>query len=131
MSQQLDANPARDAQTGRIIGAAVEVHRHIGPGLLEAVYHKCLGWELRTRNVPVEQNVLLPLSYKGTRLGTGFRIDLLVDHTVIIEVKSVASLLPVHEAQLLTYMKLAGIRKGLLINFNVPVLKDGVRRFVL
>jgi GxxExxY protein len=99
--------------------------------LLEAVYQKCLGWELRTRNVPVEQNVLLPLSYKGMRLGTGLRIDLLVDHAVIIEVKSVASLQPIHEAQLLTYMKLAGMRKGLLINFNVPVLKEGVRRFVL
>ena len=131
----MDADPyassPRDVLTGRIIGAAIEVHHLIGPGLLESAYQKCLAWELHTLGSSVDRHVSLPLVYKDVTLDVGFRIDLIVDGQVIVEVKSVANLLPVHEAQLLTYLRLSGIRRGLLINFNVAVLKDGIRRFVV
>lgn len=117
--------------TGRIIGAAIEVHRWLGPGLLESAYRKCLAWELSEIACYVETDVILPVIYKGITVDGVYRIDLLVDHCVILELKSVANLLPVHEAQLLTYMRLAGVSTGLLINFNVAVLKDGIRRFVI
>jgi GxxExxY protein len=117
--------------TGQIIAAAIEVHRVLGPGLLESVYQACLVRELQLRNVDFVQQIELPVSYKGVRLDCGYRIDLVVGNRVIVELKSVHEILPVHEAQLLTYMRLTNIHVGLLINFNVPVLKNGVKRRVL
>jgi GxxExxY protein len=121
----------RDPVTERIIGCAIEVHRALGPGLLESAYERCLAYELGQRGMQFRQQVPLPVEYKGARIECGYRIDLLVDDTVIVELKSVDQLAPVHEAQLLTYMKLACIRTGLLINFNQQRLIDGLRRFKL
>jgi len=114
-----------------IIGAAIEVHRTLGPGLLESAYHVCLARELELERVPFKFKWPLPLEYKGLKLNKGYEIDLLVADSVVIEIKSVASIHPVHEAQLLTYMRLAGMKVGLLLNFNEAVLKDGIRRRVL
>jgi GxxExxY protein len=118
----------RDPVTETIIGAAIEVHRILGPGLLESVYETCLCYELKERGIAVEQQAKLPVIYKGQALECDFRIDILLPGLVVVEIKSVATLLPIHEAQLLTYMKLAKISTGLLINFNVPLLKDGITR---
>ena len=116
--------------TEQIIGAAIEVHKRIGPGLLESAYQACLGRELELRNVPFEKERPLPVEYKGVQLDCGYRLDLLVAGRVVVEIKAVDELLPVHTAQLLTYLKLGGWQVGLLINFNVPLLKDGIRRIV-
>ncbi|MDQ3665055.1 MAG: GxxExxY protein [Acidobacteriota bacterium] len=116
--------------TSEIIGAAIEVHRELGPGLLESSYEICLARELELRGISFELEKPLPLEYKGVRLDCGYRLDLLVSGAVIVEVKSVAALGPIHEAQLLTYLKLTGVKVGLLMNFNVVVLKDGLRRLV-
>jgi len=116
--------------TGEIIGAAIEVHRELGPGLLESSYEICLARELELRGISFEFEKPLPLEYKGVRLDCGYRLDLLVSGAVIVEVKSVATLAPIHEAQLLTYLKLTGVKVGLLINFNVVVLKSGLKRLV-
>ena len=117
--------------TGAIIGAAIEVHRALGPGLLESAYEECLCRELSLQQMPFERQRPLPVEYKGLRLDCGYRLDLLVADTVVVEIKAVESLLPIHEAQLLTYMKLTNCRVGLLLNFNVPVLKQGIKRLVL
>ena len=117
--------------TEAIIGAAIEVHRALGPGLLESAYEECLCRELCLRKIPFERQRALPLHYKGMSLDCGYRVDLLVADKVVVEIKAVDALLPIHEAQLLTYLKLGGWQVGLLINFNVPVLKDGIRRRVL
>ena len=117
--------------TDRIIGAAIEVHKILGPGLLESAYQVCLEHESALRNIPFERLVDLPLNYKGIDLDAGYQIDLIYDKRVIVELKAVERVIPVHEAQLLTYMRLTGIRVGLLINFNVPVLTDGIYRRVL
>jgi len=117
--------------TEQIIGAAIEVHKALGPGLLESAYEECLCRELAVRSVPFERQRPLPVEYKGTRLGCGYRLDLLVAGNVVVEIKSLSAIEPVHEAQLLTYLKLGGWKLGLLINFNVPVLKDGIRRRTL
>lgn len=117
--------------TDRIIGAAIEVHKILGPGLLESAYQVCMEHESTLRNIPFERLVVLPLNYKGLDLDAGYVIDLVYDKRVIVELKAVERVIPVHEAQLLTYMKLTGIRVGLLLNFNVPVLKDGIYRRVL
>ena len=114
-----------------IIGAAIEVHRTLGPGLLESAYIQCLSYELSQRNMSFRLEVPLPVQYKGLKLDCGYRIDMLVSDTVVVEVKSVERLAPVHEAQLLTYLRLSGWQVGLLINFNVPVLRDGIVRRVL
>jgi GxxExxY protein len=121
----------RDPVTERIIGCAIEVHRALGPGLLESAYERCLAFELGQHGIPFRQQLPVPVEYKGNRIECGYRIDLLVDDAVIVELKSVDQLAPVHEAQLLTYMKLARIRTGLLINFNQRRLVDGLRRFKL
>jgi len=115
----------------RIIGAAIEVHRALGPGLLESAYEACLFYELTQQGIPTRQQVQLPVVYKGVHLDCGYRIDLLVDNSVVVEIKAVDRLEPIHEAQLLTYLRLSGVWLGLLINFNVPVLKNGIRRLVL
>lgn len=117
--------------TKQIIGAAIEVHRVLGPGLLESVYETALCHELSLRNLPLERQIAVPLNYKGVDLECGFRIDVLVQNTVIVELKSIANILPVHEAQLLTYMKLMKKPVGFIMNFNVPVLKQGIVRRVL
>jgi len=114
-----------------IIGAAIEVHRTLGPGLLESAYHLCLARELEIQGVPFRFKWPLPLEYKGLRLRKGYEMDLLVAESVIVEVKSVVAVAPIHEAQLLTYMRLAHVKVGLLMNFNEMVLKDGIRRRVL
>jgi len=114
--------------TEAIIGAAIEVHRALGPGLLESAYATCLAYELRQRGFEVLEEVPLPLVYKGARLDCGYRLDLLVNGTVIVEVRSIEDLAPIHEAQLLSYLKLADRRLGLLINFNVKLLKYGIKR---
>ena len=119
-----------DQLTNEIISAAIEVHRELGPGLLESVYETCLVEELQKKNLLVEQQVKLPIVYKGKELNKEFIIDLLVQDEVIIELKAVEIILPVHEVQLVTYLKLADKRLGFLINFNVPLLKDGIRRRV-
>jgi len=117
--------------TEQIIGAAIEVHKHWGPGLYEEVYERSLCHELRLRNIAFCNQFQVPLAYKGERVGDDLRVDLLIESKVVVELKSVETLIPVHEAQLLTYMKLTGSRVGLLINFNVSVLKQGIKRMVL
>ena len=118
--------------TGLIIGAGVEVHRALGPGLLETAYAQCLCRELHLRNLEFVREHSVPVIYKGLKLDCGYRIDILVEKTVVVEIKAVEELLPVHEAQLLTYLRLGGWQAGLLVNFNVPVLTDGgIRRKVL
>jgi len=114
--------------TGKIIGAAIEVHKSLGPGLLESAYEECLCYELDVRKISYERQKSLPVVYKGVRLDCGYRLDIVVANKVIIEIKACDSLHPIHEAQLLTYLRLAGIKIGLLINFNVSVLKDGIKR---
>jgi len=113
-----------------IVDAAMKVHSTLGPGLLESAYEGCLIYELRKRGHMVLHQVSLPATYDGIKIDVGYRIDLLVDEAVIIELKCVEKLLPIHEAQLLTYLKLSGKKIGLLINFNVPHLKDGIKRLV-
>ena len=117
--------------TRAIIGAAIEVHRRLGPGLLESAYLKCLASELTLRGIPFEREKPLPLEYKGVHLECGYRLDLLVAGSVVVEVKAVDALAPVHDAQLLTYLRLGGWRVGLLINFNVAILKNGIHRKIL
>jgi len=130
--QNKNAHPLLEKElTDKIIGAAIEVHRTLGPGLLESAYQVCMEHESKLRNIPFERLVKLPLNYKGIDLDSGYVIDLVYGKRVILELKAVERVIPVHEAQLLTYMKLTGIRVGLLINFNVPVLKDGIFRRVL
>jgi GxxExxY protein len=117
--------------TSEVIGAAIEVHRHLGPGLLESSYRECLCRELLLRGIAFEREKPLPLEYKGIHLGCGYRLDLLVAGCVVVEVKSVECLAPIHDAQLLTYLRIGGWRVGLLINFNVAVLKSGIHRRIL
>jgi len=116
---------------GAVIASAIDVHKVLGPGLLESVYQRCLAYELTLRCVPFLQQVPLPINYKGLPTDCGYRLDLLVDGAVIVEIKCVDRLAPIHSAQLLTYLKLSGTPQGLLINFNVPRLIDGVRSIVL
>jgi GxxExxY protein len=120
----------RDPLTHSVIGAAIEVHRELGPGLLESVYEVCLSCELGIRGIAHQRQMPLPVVYKGRQLDADLRLDIYIPDRLILELKAVEKLLPVHEAQLLTYLKLTKTRVGLLINFNVPVLKDGIKRMV-
>ena len=117
--------------SNRIIGCAIEVHRNLGPGLLESTYEQCLAHEFSLNDINFKKQVTLPIEYKGIYLDCGYRIDLLVENEIIIELKSVSEIIGIHEAQILTYMKLAKIKYGLLINFNVTLLKDGLKSFIL
>lgn len=117
--------------TETIIGAAISVHRELGPGLLESTYEKCLTFELAGRGIAFERQKLLPINDRGVQIDAGYRIDLVVERTVIVEIKSIAHLERIHTAQVLTYLRLSGCPLGLLINFNVRLLKDGVRRIIL
>jgi GxxExxY protein len=122
---------AREDEIARaIIDAAMKVHRTLGPGLLESVYEECLAYELRNRGFKVETQLPVPVTYGDNRIDTGFRLDLLVEDTVIAELKAVEQMIPLYEAQLLTHLKLARKRLGLLINFNVPLLKHGIKRLI-
>ena len=114
-----------------VIGCAIEVHRNLGPGLLESTYRQCLGYELSQAEIPFQMEMALPVRYKDVSLDCGYRIDLLVRGELVVEIKSVEALLPIHQAQILTYMRLADVARGLLINFNVTKLKNGIKRFVL
>ena len=117
--------------TEAIIGAAIEVHKHLGPGLLESAYEECLCHELNLRDIPFQRQIPLPVVYKGTKLDCGYRIDLLVKNEVVVELKAIEGILPIHEAQTLTYMRLGGWKVGLIINFNVPIVVKGIKRLVL
>ena len=114
-----------------IIGAAIDVHKELGPDLLESAYEECLAHEFLLRNIPYERQKPMPVVYKDVKLDCGYRLDFLVAGLVVVELKAVDALAPIHEAQVLTYLKLSQCKLGLVINFNVPVLKDGIKRLVL
>ncbi len=113
-----------------VIACAIEVHRHLGPGLLESAYEECLCWELKNIGLAFERQVPLPVRYKDSLLECGYRLDIVVAQQVLLELKSVEKFVPVHQAQVISYLKLSGLKRGLLINFNVPVLRDGIKRIV-
>jgi GxxExxY protein len=119
-----------DPLTERVIGLAIDVHRFLGPGLLESAYEECLCYELTSQKISFERQAPLAINYKSVRLDCGYRLDILVERTLIIEIKSVERLVPLHDAQLLTYLKLSGIKTGLLLNFNAMLLKNGIKRLV-
>ncbi len=119
-----------ESLSGKIIGCAIEVHRHLGPGLLESAYEHCMSHELSLNGISFKRQLPLPVEYKEVKLDCGYKIDLIVENKIIIELKSVLNVLPVHKAQLLTYMKLTNVSVGLLMNFNVEVMKKGIDRFV-
>ncbi len=121
----------RDPLTERVIGAAIEVHRHLGPGLLESAYEECLFWELGQAGLKTQRQVPVPVVYKEVKLDIGYRLDLVVQDELIVELKTVEKLLPIHEAQLLTYLKLSVMKTGLLLNFYSAILRDGIKRMVL
>ena len=119
-----------DRVARQVVDAAFAVHSALGPGLLESVYEQCLAYELSARGVPVQRQVAVPVTYRDVRIDAGFRMDMVVEGIVVVEIKAVERTLPIHEAQLLTYLKLSGNQVGFLINFNVPRIKDGIRRFI-
>ncbi len=116
--------------SGQIIGAAIEIHKSLGPGLLESAYEECLCHELQLRKIVYERQKPLPVVYKGVNLDCGYRLDVVVENAIILELKAVEKIEPIHQAQLLTYLKLSGLKLGLVLNFNVPVMKDGIVRIV-
>ena len=116
--------------SGKVIGASIEVHRHLGPGLLESAYQQCLVFELEQQGLKVATEVILPLTYKGLNREHGYRIDLLVEGQLVVELKAVDKLMPINVAQILSYLKMGNYKLGLLINFNVPQLKQGVKRII-
>ena len=120
-----------DPLSNKVIGAAIEVHRTLGPGLLESIYEQALAYELHSSGISVQTQVALPVAYKAVKLDCGFRVDLLVENQLVVEIKSIEALALIHDAQLLTYLKLTENKVGLLINFNVPMLKQGIKRLVL
>jgi GxxExxY protein len=132
MGKTFEPIPEEAEGTGRaVVNAAFKVHKTLGPGLLESVYEVCLCHELKRRGVSFRQQVLLPVVYGDVKLDAGLRLDLLVEECLIVELKAVETMIPLFDAQLLTYLKLTGLRLGLLINFNVPVIRDGIKRMVL
>jgi len=116
--------------TRRVIGAAIEVHRILGPGLLESAYEECLCHELQSKKIAYERQKPLPVEYKGVKLNCGYRMDVVVENMLVVELKTCENIEPIHKAQLLTYLKLSGLKVGLILNFNVPVLRDGIVRIV-
>ncbi|MBI5816070.1 MAG: GxxExxY protein [Nitrospinae bacterium] len=123
-------NPCSDL-TETIISCAIEIHRCLGPGLLESAYEECLCYELSMRKIPFERQKHLPMEYKDIKLDCGYKLDIIVDGNVIVELKCVENILPIHEAQLLTYLKLSNIKVGLILNFHVALMKNGVKRMIL
>ncbi|MBX3267198.1 MAG: GxxExxY protein [Acidobacteria bacterium] len=130
MSVDIASVRSTDQITEKIIGSAIAVHKALGPGSLESAYEECLCFELAEAGLEFKRQVALPVVYKGVKLDCGYRMDVVVEESVIIEIKAVERIVPVHEAQLLSYLKLAGIKVGLLLNFHVPVLKSGIKRIV-
>ncbi len=128
---KLDFNDPLTQLTGKVIGTAIEVHKYLGPGLLESVYETCLAYELEALGLRVERQKPLPVVYKDIYLDHGYRIDLLVENAVIVELKTVEEITDVHRAQILSYLKFSGCKTGLLINFNVALLRNGIQRFKL
>jgi len=129
---QGSATPShRDSLSEKVIGFAIDVHRGLGPGLLESAYEECLCFELRSHAIAYRRQVSLPVVYKTVKLECGYRMDIVVEDRLVVEVKAVEKLMPIHDAQLLTYLRLSGIRVGLLLNFNTPVLKNGIKRLIL
>ncbi len=128
---KLKLSPDQEALAKDFVDAALKVHRALGPGLLESAYRVCLAHELTVRGHQVRQEQLLPVEYEGIKLDAGYRIDLVVDGLLVAELKAVDSILPVHKAQLMTYLRLSRIRLGFLVNFNAPLLRDGLQRFVV
>ena len=126
-----DTEVQRDSLTEKVIGAAIAVHRALGPGFLESAYEECLCYELSDAGLVFKRQVQLPVSFKMVKLDCGYRMDIVVSASLVLEIKTVEKLLPIHQAQLLTYLRLSGLRTGLLINFNVPVLKNGIKRMRL
>jgi GxxExxY protein len=126
-----DTEAQRDSLTEKVIGAAIEVHRALGPGLLESAYEECLCYELSAAGLVFRKQVELPVLYKKVKLDCGYRMDIVVSESLVLEIKTVEKLLPIHQAQLLTYLRLSGLSTGLLMNFNVPVLKNGIKRMRL
>ncbi|MBN1007652.1 GxxExxY protein [Amphritea pacifica] len=120
-----------DYLTEKVIGCAIEVHRQLGPGLLESSYEQCLMFELAQAGINAQAQIALPIAYKGMMIEAGYRVDILIPGRLVLELKSVDKLMPIHTAQMLTYLKLSGVRKGLLINFNVNKLTNGLKRIVL
>lgn len=120
-----------NALSNRVIGLAIEVHRTIGPGLLESVYQECLCMELAEAGIPFQSQAMIPVHYKGRTVQAGFRSDIVVADAIILEIKAITALLPAHEAQILTYLRMSGIRVGFLLNFHAPKLKYGLRRFIV
>ena len=116
--------------TGAIIGAAIEVHRNLGPGLLESAYESCLLWELRQKDLKVETQVPVPIRYKGIQLDAGYRIDLLVQDKIIVEMKAIDKIQPIHTAQVLTYLKMTNLKMALILNFNVGLMRSGIKRII-
>jgi GxxExxY protein len=127
----MNGDGERDPLSGKVIQLTIEVHRELGPGLLESSYEECLCYELSTAGLSFERQVPLPITYKTVRLESGYDMDIVVERRLILELKTVEKLMPIHEAQLLSYLKLSGIKTGLLMNFHVPLLKDGLKRIVL
>ena len=121
---------SENALTDKVIGAAIEVHRHLGPGLLESTYEECLCYELALAGIKFERQVHLPVEYKGIKLDCGYKMDIVVENTIVVELKTVDILLPIHSAQLLSYLRSSGKPVGLLMNFNVEILKNGIKRMV-
>lgn len=119
------------AVSSEVLRCALEVHRALGPGLLESAYRQCLCWELERAGIAIQVETTLPATYKGSLVEAAYRADLIVANELVLELKAVERLLPIHEAQLLTYMRMSGLKVGLLLNFNVPILKHGIRRFIL
>ena len=126
----LEPSTEHDLIARQIVDSAFAVHSTLGPGLLESVYEECLACELEARNLAVQRQVMLPIFYRDVRIDAGFRMDMVIGGLVVVEIKATERNLPIHEAQLLTYLKLSGHRIGLLINFNVPLIKDGIRRLI-
>jgi GxxExxY protein len=131
MSRPLPIPPETEKYAAVVVDSALRVHSALGPGLLESVYEACLAHELSKRGIPIQRQVILPVIYDGIMIESGLRIDLIAGDAVVVEVKTVERLLPVFEAQILTYLKMSGMRLGLLINFNVPLIREGIRRFAL
>lgn len=129
--QQTQKRIENDTLTEQIIGAAIQVHRELGPGLLESAYEACLCHELSLTGLKIERQKAIPIFYKGIKLDAGYRLDMVVEDQVIVEIKAISELLPVHDAQLLSYLKQVGGGRGLLINFNVKLLKHGIRRLIV
>jgi GxxExxY protein len=126
----MDRKSQLEEWASEIVDAAIQVHRELGPGLLESAYETCLEFELRDRGISVERQKALPVTYRGVQLDAGYRLDLLIESSIIIEVKAVDSLSGIHQAQLLTYLRLSGLQLGFLMNFNVRLMKDGLKRVV-